>query len=240
MKMSLDARRSFIRRVLSQFDKYVEYTLPVPFDPVSDVYRHHFTQNQWIALRYLMQERPKVISSASSFDLYCSGQRHLSFSFPPGLTLPGVRIRVSDLPDDVQAVVKPWTNSVWYMRGLRRELHDRCAGLVGNPQGCWRTDELGPGCNTPGQIIRIWPELQPFLGSGERARVRQASMKSRLPDRVAYGGGDDGITPEQFQCKAWNSDKNSRRRFEELSEILVKASLIVDLHHVEGYPSFSE
>lgn len=244
MKMTMESRRSFVNRVLGQFDKYVEYLFPVPFDPVADVYRHSFTHKEWIALRYLMQQRPDVIQAKYSFDLYYNGSRqHVTFRFPEEMTLPGQDVKVVNLPNGVRAMVEPWLVSVNYMRKLRSELHDRCNGLVGNALAYHRMDELDPCCNTPGQIIRIWPELQPFLGTDHKARVRQAAMKSRLPDLVGYKIEVQGAlffaTPAQFQCKEWKADNDDRRRFEELSEILVKMSLMQDMPHVERYPIFS-
>ena len=99
----------------------------------------------------------------------------------------------------------------------------------------------------------MWPELLAFFPMDQVAKVRNASVRSRLPAYIADYG-----TPEQFMCtkrpdhryeydedthtvtgyepftdEEWDYEK---RKLEAINTIITQMSLIKDVHHVEDYP----
>lgn len=70
-----------------------------------------------------------------------------------------------------------------------------------------KVESLARHCKTFGQIVRVWPEMQGFLGEHARHAVDNARVKSRYPEGVMeWRRGDDGIPhtslSEEWQPKA--------------------------------------
>lgn len=249
-------RDSFATRVCSQFDKYAQIKNPVTFNPIDDVYRHFFSTDDWEAINQLLStdQGKKYLKLASRFELYLpvedgkkqSWQRkRIGFRFADEVWRPAPDIEFDQLPANVQDKIRSWTIKAIALKKLRGELWRRCNALVND---CWEPHRGRPtpgmGCNTPNQIVRIWPELQPFMGGECKDAIRNANVRSRLPSSI-YGFG----TIEQFRCEAqlfYDRDqtdplseeemKLERRKFEALTEILVQCSLLIDVKHVSGYP----
>jgi len=254
-------RDCFANRVTKHFDKYCEITNPVKFDALHDIYKEAFTSREWSAMDILLGTSlgQECLEASDSFILNLPsasgdihGQRRVTFGFSDGIKRPCLNLEYSELNADTQAKLDMWVKKTLNLKILRQELWHRCDRLLDwgwernrsyGANGWYGGPEPGQGCNTPGQVYRIWPELLPFLPVDDRGNVRNASVKSRLPD-VIIGYG----TVEQFLCKqhSYNdegeeqSDEElafARRKFDALTHILVQMSLVIDVPRVRGYPS---
>jgi hypothetical protein len=239
--IGLQERRSFVRSVSAQFMKYAEYKLPVPVDPISDIYRAAFTEKEWIAFRYLRQSKPRCFKDHGEFNLYWTNNTsgssacpHVAFPFPENMVAPNFGVMVQDLPEITQRKLFTWIKSMNKFRSLHDELKGRVDGLLGNVTIASSLQDMSAGCNTPGQLYRIWPELQPFFPTEWKSVTRKASMKSRLPSHVSY----KGCTPDTFRCRHSDCPWEEKQRFEDITDVLRRLALAVDIPRIEGYPTF--
>lgn len=254
--ISMDDRRGFANRVGRKFDKFWQWKLPCPVDPTSQIYRQAFTDKEWGAMRYLLQEKPGTIRRADSFNLFwtddvsaTSSCPHVTFRFSKKVKLPDFPIKLDELPQEVQYHVRNWIIDVNRFRVLRDELIKRCKGIMGNPTGegnAWhsrRRKDLDPCVNTPNQLYRIWPEIQPLMPREWKRTVQLASVKSRLPQYVSYRMHRDGqnrfVTPEEFRCEDALATDYEKRSFREINDIITMVSLAGDVPNVDNYPHFS-
>lgn len=245
---TMDDRRGFANNVLRLYDKFMQYKLPFPLDPVADVYRKAFTDKQWVAMRYLQETCLGVVKRDMSFNLHPDSTSVVSFKFPPDIKFPSMPVRYDMLPERERAIVSRWVASVHKMRQLREELSARCNGVMGNPTGmgkAWinrKRRDLDPCLNNPMQLYKLWPEVQPFMTSSWRTSVMQSSMRTRLPKHVGYFVERDGrrmwATPEQFRCEDEDATPEEKRRFEEINQILLMVSLAKDIPDIKDYPRF--
>lgn len=268
-------RDGFANRICRHFDKYCEITTPVKFNALEDIYHPVFSRKEWIALHRLMGTAlgRKCLSTGSSFDLYLGNpadmhhtRPHICFGFGDNHRRPDIDIEYETLGTDVKEKIDGWIRRIKSLKKLRGQLYRRCDSLLdwgwesqrhyGNFS--WRGGpEPGQGCNTPGQLNRIWPELVAFLPADEIACIRNAHVKSRMPKFIVDYG-----TIEQFRCEApWyhdgcidtDSDTYERvsddkytdeemayekRIFDALTSILVQMSLMRDVSHVADYPTY--
>lgn len=277
-KFSRNQRAELPNKVCAHFDKYCEITNPVPFDPVKDIYIPTLGPKTWDALNVLLESNYKndLLNRGYNFDLYLDGgdksgrkwQRpHITFGFPEGQTrLPNLEIDWCEVTPATQDKVQAWAQKALQLRKLRRELFARVENLLDwgwqhnkswdGYRGHWRGGPTsGQGCNTAGQVVRIWPELLPYLPVMARDSVRGAQVKSRLP-RFINGHG----TPKQFMLKdrpykysSYNPDDDpqldqrepltdeeweyEKRKLDAMTHILVQMSLMVDVPRVKGYPT---
>jgi hypothetical protein len=72
-----------------------------------------------------------------------------------------------------------------------------------------------------------------------RDTVRNASTKSRLPQCIdGYGSVDQFLAIEKSSDEQTDDELAYERRvFDALTHIMVQMSLMIDVPHVEGYPS---
>jgi len=198
-----------------------------------------YTGEQWKAMQLLAlsQFGKDCLASGSAFTLYLPGsasnkwQRpHVSFGFDDGVHRPPLDLEYVDLPEAVRDEVSAWTKKALGLKRLREELWYRCENLVAE---CgWSARNT---CNTPGQVIRIWPELQPFMDIQCRDKVRGAAVRSRLPANLQ--GKYNSVA--KFQCTEYDCDPTAKRTFEALTYILIQMSLMTDVPHDKTYPTVS-
>ena len=254
-------RDAFGNAVARHFDKFCEIANPLTFDPLEDVYKVAFKPKHWAAMNMLLDSKfgKHCLMRGTSFSLYMPkefhGQmkhqrKHITFGFPDAKNRPPIDIEFHHLHPDVQEKLDAWLKKALGFKELRKELWHRCDRLLDWDRekqwtgDCWRLmPSAGVGCNTPGQVHRIWPELLPFLPPEARHVVCNASVKSKLPEVIKDYG-----TPEQFMCierprnedgeecsdEEWDHEK---RKFAALSHILTQMSLMKEVPHVQGYPS---
>lgn len=259
-RFSNDFRDQIANRVCRHFDKYCEFTNPLTFDAIEDVYRQAFEPRKWNAMNELLDCKfgRKCLNRSGSFELYTGDDKqkqkysrtHITFGFPDGKTRPNLDIEFQQLHADVQDKILHWIQKAVALRELRQKLYWRINNLFDceweknrsyGANGWFGGPEPGVGCNTPGQVHRIWPELLAFMPVEMRDTVRNASTKSRLPDRIHNWG-----SVEQFLCLEARHDGQDekelafeRRVFDALTHILVQMSMMVEVRHVEGYPTVS-
>ena len=259
MTFAMDDRRGFANMVARKFDKFWQLKLPCPVDPVEDIYRRAFTDKEWVAMRYLMQEKPKVIKNDGSFNLFWTDDTtathkcpHVTFTFD-GLRLPEFPVRLDGLPDPIQGKVRDWITSVNYFRMLREQLLARVKGVMGNPTGEGNRNQtrtyrdLDPCVNTPKQLYRLWPEIFPLMHKHWKREVQLGSAKSRLPYSVAYRVERDGgqgfrskrwAKPEEFRCEDAEATEYEKRSFQQINEIITMLSIAGDVAPPSNYPTF--
>ena len=153
----------------------------------------------------------------------------------------------------MQERIKPWCDKAIAFRILRDELRSRVDALLDwgwkscqvwdANRGSWRGGPTpGQGCNTVGQVARLWPELLAFFPPDEVAVVRNSKARSRLPEHIAGYG-----TPEQFRCEELMQHDNgqlfsaeemqlAKRRFAAINMVLTQMSLMKDVPNVDDYP----
>lgn len=267
-RFSKEYRDSFGNKIAAHFDKYSQITNPVTFCALTDIYRPAFSRKEWTSMCRLLETKlgKNCLTRGQSFELRLPGKpgesswqrKSITFRFPDGRKRPGLDIEYADLEPAVQQNLDAWLKKAISLKELRKELWRRCDRLLdfgwesqvhfGN--NGWRgAPTPGQGCNTPGQVYRIWPELLTFMGADTVAKVRGAHVKSKLPDFILdYGSA------EQFRCESlWFHDGNldgdqgytdeemkfEKRKFDALTHILVQMSLMMDVDHVKHYPSIS-
>lgn len=236
-------RKLWVHQAVRTFEKFWKYKLPVPVDPIAHIYRAAYSDKEWEALQILKTHRRPILSRKDCFDLFwtddVSGSSkcpHVSFDFPDGIRLPYIAMRVKDLPKATQATLLTWITSVQHFRSLERELSTRCNAVMGNPTGVgnrWinrHINDLDPRVNTPGQLYRLWPEVQPLMLPHWKRSVQLASTKSPLPKRVGLEMySSDGVmtyaTPEQFRCEDRSALPDAKQRFKEINDIVLMVSL---------------
>ncbi len=255
MSIKMDDRKDWPGRVERKFRKYWMHLLPVPADPIAYIYRTAFSKAEWLAIRYLKEFRPQSLKASSTFDLYLTDDisgngncPHVTFHFPKGMTLPDVGIKLGDLPESTQRVFRPWITSVNRFRSLQKELRDRCKGVMGNPTGTGRAyvtrriRDLDPKCNTPSQLLAVWPEIQPFMLKEWRRDLQLKVQRPRPPKCLGYamlrGGKLSWTTPRQFRCEDEEATDNERARFTEINEIITMMSIAEEVREPDNYPTF--
>ena len=263
-RFSKEFRGGFGNRVARHFDKYCEISNPVTFDPLHDLYKEAFTRKEWAAMNVLLSTKTGrlCLDTSDSFIVYLPTdsstrtsahlRKRITFGFPDEVWRPSLDIEYIEINPQARKKLDSWIKKMRGLKELRMELWDRCDKLldwgwhsrqVYGTSG-WRGGPTpGQGCNTPGQVYRIWPELLPFLNIESRGQVRCASAKSRLPDIILEYGSIN-----QFLCleKTTNDDGDeqsdeelifARRRFDALTHILVQMSLMMEVSHDNTYPS---
>lgn len=255
VQISMEDRKLFANKVSRKFDKFWQWKLPCPVDPVADIYRRAFTDKEWAAMRFLLQEKGGTIRKADSFNLFWTDDHsatsecpHVTFAFGKGTKLPDFPISLCDLPEPIQGRVRGWIISVNRFRVLRDELLSRVKGTMGNPTGrgnSWmsrKRADLDPCCNTPNQLYRLWPEIQPVMPKHWKRNIQLMCVRSRLPNYLGYMMYRNGLsrycTPEQFRCEDEQATDYEKQSFQEINDIILMLSLASDVPQVKNYPSF--
>ena len=254
-QISMEDRKLFANRVGRKFDKFWQWKLPCPVDAVADIYRRAFTDKEWAAMRYLLQEKPGTIRKSDSFNLYWTDDvsttrscPYVTFAFGKGIKLPDFPVMLDQLPSPITQRVRTWITSVNRFRVLRNELLARVKGCMGNPTGegeSWQSrtrKHLDPCINTANQLHRLWPELQPLMLKHWKRDVQLMCVRSRLPYYVGYrmdrGGLKRWSSPEQFRCEDSFATDYEKQSFQEINDIILMLSLAGDVPHVKDFPSF--
>ena len=266
-------RSEFPNKIAAHFDKYVEYVNPLTFCPLNDVYRRAFTPEEWDAFNVLMKRKigRECFQRSLEFELYLPGNKsrssyertHVTFQFPDGKRRPNLDIEFDKLTDKAQAKINKWLKTAVQYRKLRQFLYRRVQALL---DWGWTEDSFrdsytnrwrikgkptpGQGCNTVGQVNRIWPELLVFFPPDEIATVRNASMLSRMP--AFFKLDRHTLTPEQFmlvdplfhdrdQTEKYTHEEMvfERRKLAAVNHILIQMSLMKDVPHVNNYPTIT-
>lgn len=274
-KISTDLRDRLPNRICSHFDKYCELINPLTFDVVKDVYRPAVPDREWDALQVLIDSdfKSKFLSLAHTFDLYIGDKGHSKYrrtyiTFTVNTPLPNIDIELDELPPATQEIIGAWVGKAIALKKLRSKLWRRLEKVLDHgwdPRKYWDSYRgnfrggatSGMGVNTAGQLVRLWPEVLPFLPSEFRNSLVNAQVKSRLPKYIDGWG-----TPNQFRLidrpfhvNEYDPDhepyltqsdpytdeewENEKRMLEGINHILVQMSLMQDVPRQKGYPAIS-
>ena len=275
-RLSNDERRELPNKIVSHFDKYCEIINPVPFDFMKDVYIPSLGDH-WEHIRILSESKQRhvILNLGYSFDLYVdakkpgmskSMRKYVTFHFDDDKArYPNIDVDVYELSPATQDTVLKWANKAYTLRKLRQRFWQRMDDLLDHGwdvrkawdsyRGNYRGGPTsGQGVNTAGQLVRLWPELHPFLPSEMRHSVRGAQVKSRLPTYIWNRGN-----PEQFRLRErpyhnyeYNEDSRTieqdkpftdeewqlaKRELDATNHILTQMSLMKDVPRVPNYPT---
>lgn len=274
-KISTELRGRLPNRICSHFDKYCELINPLTFDVVKDVYRPAIPDKEWDALQVLIDSdfKSKFLSLANTFDLYIGDKGHSKYrrtyvTFTVNTPLPNIDVELDELPPATQEIVGAWIGKAIALKKLRSKLWRRLEKVLDHgwdPRKYWDGYRgnfrggatSGMGVNTAGQLVRLWPEVLPFLPSEFRNSLVNAQVKSRLPKYIDGWG-----TPKQFRLidrpyhvNEYDPDhepyltqsdpytdeewENEKRMLEGINHILVQMSLMKDVPRQKGYPVIS-
>ena len=257
-QFTVDDRKMFPNEVASKFDKFWQWNLPCPVDPVADIYRNAYSDKEWVAMRYLMQQKPSALKLADSFNMFWTDDTstrsscpRVAFKFDEGMKLPEFNLQLDMLPNPLRGKTRDWITSVNYFRMLRKELMARVKGVMGNPTGegeMWvnrRRADYDPCINTPNQLYRLWPEIHPLMFKHWKREVAVSSMKSSLPGQIGYrvrrepySNAVVWATPEQFRCEDGGASEYELKSWRQINEILTMVSLATEVNPVKDYPAF--
>lgn len=254
-QISMDERRFWPMYVVRKFDKYWKIKLPCPVDSMEDVYRMAYTGEEWNAMQLLRRDKVGALSQQSSFSLFWTDDRtgtsrcpHATFKFPRDEPYPNFGVDLDRLPDPVQRKLRHWITNVEYFRSLSQELEARCKGVMGNPTGTgkgWtarRRRDLDPCVNTPGQLYRLWPDVQPVMDPAWKRTIQLSSVKSRLPSHLGFEVRREErliwSTPEQFRCESEDTLPEEKKRFKQINHILCMVSMADEVPDPKRYPTF--
>lgn len=252
--ISWTERTEFVHRALVKFDTFWRQKLPVPVDPIEDIYKAAYTDKGWAAIEYLIQERLDILRPGNTFELFLqhrprgeesggtSNAPSIEFPLSPEAGLPTVDVFLSDLSGDIQSRLIEWVEQVKHYIALRGELLARCRGIVGNPYNFAIAQPLDPCINTVSQLYKIWPESYPVFPVEWKKEFMQASGRTKLPPRIGYsvrrGNRLQFATPAAFRCEDAFATEEETKRWTEINDILTIISLTDGMTIDHQYPSF--
>ncbi len=97
-------------------------------------------------------------------------------------------IPMAMIPDSMRELINPWMHEWLRYRDETAKVEQQ-------------VNRVGRACSTWGQVVRIWPDLQGFLGEWGKEKVHGAKVKSPYPNAVLYldGSLEEGFMPEVFE-----------------------------------------
>lgn len=271
-------RARFPNQVCNHFDKYIMFTHPLTFDPHEVAYLPAWPDEEWKAWETLEKSKHanEALSKGNQFkvvlnkDSQSSWSRpSITFYHPEGRNLPSLDINLDDLPLESREIVFNWASKLSAYRKLRSALWGLVQSILDwgwedskvfragggwDGRGSWvGAPTSGMGCNTVGQVKRIWPELVMFFPDDMQQSLRQASAKSRLPKyirdwgepevfmlekRPAHSVEYDEAEGEVTYGKPYSDEEwaEAKRVREAINHILIQMSLMKDVRPVSRYP----
>lgn len=241
-QLSHDDRQRTVSIVRNKFGRYVKAIHPWPFEPLP-LYRASYDFKGWIAIRYLSKFFPDTMNVSNTFtvmlDTRFNDSTHnrdrLYVSFDM-IKLPARVVELGQLEAETRERMIEWGERAIHLDKLVAWTTVRLNALFGNPN-IRRMKDIDPGCNTPGQVSRVWPEILPFLPGDSKDVLRNASIKSRPPSMFKWDGRR--MSAEQFMLLDWDANKQQKKILEEVNQHLIAVSLIDTIDVPEGYPSIS-
>lgn len=225
MNFTKQYRREFVGGVMARYDSYVQAIHPLTFNPIEDLYQYRYSEQAWKSLCYLRDEVPDAVNSNRYFNTILHGMK-VSFWVGEDF-IPWLEFNFYDIPHSgTRDKIEAWLLVLRQYEGDGDELRKRLNVLMDEADGC---------CNTPGQLIEIWPTLAPYLNEGMRTRINTRRARSKAPDYIS--GGYD--SPRRFRCEEGSIkpfDKDTVEQFQRLDHALVAAILIPD-NCSDNYPS---
>lgn len=178
-----------------RFQCYWHVMHPVTFDP-SKIYRIGWDDETWAAWHLIHKTRKEVLKEGfrwfygwdwSGWSLPDYVPHNASLSWDCEDDYPSIDISEEELPEEHQAKMREWIFEAYRYRMLGETLKAQIEFLLKitytyTQHGYRRqVDSEDTICNTPAQLLAIWPELIPFLPPEERDVMRHRHMKFQAP-----------------------------------------------------------
>jgi hypothetical protein len=196
MGFTKDFRSNFVTRVQKRYKSYWHAMHPRDFES-RELYKLGFTKKEWAALLRLRDRRKEVLKSGWNWtyriDLTMMPDRPEYIPKEPALTFkvkegwPEVEILESQMREDERMKLRDWIITAYQYQNdsniLGRKLNEllRMQYQHTDRSGYHNRTVERANVNTPGTLHRVWPELLPFLDSGDRHTLRNKKVKSPLP-----------------------------------------------------------
>lgn len=198
MAFNKDYRTRVVRQIKERYRCYWHSMHPRTFTS-RELYKVGFAKEEWEALLLLRSNRKEVIQSGGQWtynldlsamlDLpdYVPGKPTLTFDNKKGW--PTLDIQEQEFPVEIQEKMRDWVLTAYQYENDSNILGEKLAELIKLDWDYERDRDVAI-VNTPGCLYRIWPELLPFLDSGDRHVLRNKKVKSPLPKAWEEGEAD--------------------------------------------------
>lgn len=164
------------------YKKYWQAVHPFPFDPIEDIYRYAYTDEEWDMLQYMLDPGRPLGSLEQSFNMRSRFRLHLPQDVEERVTggesidiylhrdMPFVEgFTLSRFPEHARKKVEPWMERWALFERGRVKLEDF-------------TRDILYVSNTVGQLVRLWPVTENFLPQYTQETYRKhAKVRSAIP-----------------------------------------------------------
>jgi hypothetical protein len=232
MKLDNQIKDHIRSHTIRAYQLYVQRAHPFDFDPIEDIYRHAFTEEQWNALQTVLKLsslRDTGFKYATSFQLIVRDHEERGGELPketmwpdwlsipvPVDTVPNLYggVPISALPDSTRVRLERWIKRGYVFDQGENKLDSVLSSILRE-------------ATTVGHVVRLWPVLQRFLGDYARKAVENRKARSPIPPGAfeyyldRNGEWKRGGLKPQFDM----------RRYATIERILLGAALL------EGKPS---
>ena len=182
---------------------------PFPLIP-EEVYRVYWTDEEWAAMQTLKPYQ--LLAHRRWFEIKgCVGGATLTVNFTDGQVYPvGEHLLAFDyLPMAMQEPIKDWI-SLWS--------HYRAEKLALQA----KLKEVAKVCKTYGHLLRVWPDIEGFLGDEGKEKLRDKQVRSPYPRDAMDQLVDSAGYPIKWQLK----DEFKPAAFEEFSAMIAEALML--------------
>ncbi len=243
-RFTVDFRSRFPNKMRERYRSYWHKMHPLTFNP-HDLFRLAWTPEEWNAIQLLNKRFEGMGRWEHIFNVAYSWQYHfdfadmgdsrpdhapkkgtISFSHDPEQSgWPRGALQEDQLPDKLKNKMREWI-----IEGYKyKEEQARLTKILNNllqleyrGRNDYGSSIYNATVNTTGQLIRLWPELHPYLPGVNKDAIHEAKNKSPLPK---------GWTEESYK------EFREQKGFEQINHALSVMSLLTD--DTDGnYPSF--
>lgn len=242
-RFTVDFRSRFPNKMRERYRSYWHKMHPLTFDP-HDLFILSWTPEEWDAIQLLSKKAEGLGRWEHIFNITWSWNYDFDFSdledrpsYAPkkgrvtfshdheGGGYPRSSLNEQNLPDRLRDSMRAWLIEGYKYKAEQQRL-TKCLnnlmqleyqGRGGYGQGIYTAP-----VNTTGQLIRLWPELHPYLPGVNKDHIHDAKNKSPLPK---------GWTQETYK------EFREQEGFEELNHALSVMSLLTD-DTIDNYPQF--
>lgn len=187
---------------------------PCPVPP-ADFYRYCWTNEEKAAIRLLNKVAPTLLrrQSALTLDwdlpvfvvkcLESTAQRPVGIrvEFGEELPLPSTDhwrsqrspLPISRLPEGMQDILETWAKK-WVRLSIEKdEVYNK-------------VNRVFSACNTMGQVYRIWPNVCSFLPERGQEVLRNAKVRSKLPEALIHYSHEDYDSKKPLLDRDWSPE----------------------------------
>lgn len=193
----VDFRQKFPQRMQLRYEAYWHRMHPVTFNPMQ-LYQLGFTPEEWDALTLIRERRGEIISGSRWWNYQCnlSGldnrpeyvpkDARLQFEFDNDgrWDLPRIKVEESELPSVLRDRLRDWIFVAYFYKSQSELLRSKLRSLLQQHHEYYDHNNRSVKkalVNTPGTLVRVWPEIRPFLSDFDKQGLIGRKMKSPLP-----------------------------------------------------------